>query len=168
MRYTIKLFFLTFSDSDGNSPMFQGMTEDTSSREGNDVEFKLTAVPDDSGNFSTTIRIPHVVFFEDDYVVKANYRGFIINESFSIIPGKPLIDQKSSEKNPNASIPGKPSSIDEKFDSLYGRYVSNVKTIIEKVNRISDNLISINTQEKMIDEQSVKARVLSRFYGHYV
>ncbi|MCS5528764.1 MAG: hypothetical protein NZ747_05785 [Nitrosopumilus sp.] len=39
--------------------------------------------------------------------------------------------------------------------------VSNVKTIIEKTNRISDNLISINTQEKIIEEQFVKPRVLS-------
>jgi len=39
--------------------------------------------------------------------------------------------------------------------------VSSVRTIIEKTNRISDDLISINTQEKIIEEQSVKPRVLS-------
>ena len=39
--------------------------------------------------------------------------------------------------------------------------VSHVKTIIEKINRISDNLISINTMAKIIEEQSVKPRVLS-------
>jgi hypothetical protein len=39
--------------------------------------------------------------------------------------------------------------------------VSHVRTIIEKTNRISDDLISINTQEKIIEEQSVKPRVLS-------
>ena len=39
--------------------------------------------------------------------------------------------------------------------------VSYVRTIIEKTNRISDDLISINTQEKIIEEQSVKPRVLS-------
>jgi hypothetical protein len=39
--------------------------------------------------------------------------------------------------------------------------VLNVRTIIEKTNRISDDLISINTQEKIIEEQSVKPRVLS-------
>ncbi|MEO2265619.1 MAG: hypothetical protein ABGW49_07030, partial [Nitrosopumilus sp.] len=39
--------------------------------------------------------------------------------------------------------------------------VSHMRTIIEKTNRISDNLISINTQEKIIEEQSVKPRVLS-------
>ena len=35
------------------------------------------------------------------------------------------------------------------------------KTIIEKVNRISDDLISINTQEKILDDQTVNPRVLS-------
>jgi hypothetical protein len=39
--------------------------------------------------------------------------------------------------------------------------VSHVRTIIEKTNRISDDLILINTQEKIIEEQSVKPRVLS-------
>jgi hypothetical protein len=39
--------------------------------------------------------------------------------------------------------------------------ISHVKTIVEKTNRISDDLISINTQEKIIEEQSVKPRVLS-------
>ena len=34
-------------------------------------------------------------------------------------------------------------------------------TIIEKVNRISDNLVSITTEEKMIETQPVKPRVLS-------
>ena len=35
------------------------------------------------------------------------------------------------------------------------------KTILEKVNRISDSLIPILTNEKTIDDQSVKPRVLS-------
>jgi len=39
--------------------------------------------------------------------------------------------------------------------------ISHVRTIIEKTNRISDDLISINTQEKIIEEQFVKPRVLS-------
>ena len=148
-----------FLASDGTSPMFTGMTEDTSTVTGTIVEFKLTAIPDDSGNFSITARIPHVVFSENDYVVKANYGGLIANESFSIVSGKPSIGEKPSDKNPNVSIPGKPSSIDEKFENGY--FISNVKTIIEKVNRISDNLISIFTQNKIIDEQSVKPRVVS-------
>ena len=57
-----------------------------------------------------------------------------------------------------SSIPGKPIS-NEKFENGYS--VSNVKTIIEKVNRISDNLILIDTQEKTITDQPVKPRVLS-------
>ena len=36
-----------------------------------------------------------------------------------------------------------------------------MKTVIKKVNRISDNLISMNTQEYFIDEQLTKPRVLS-------
>ena len=124
-----------------------------------DLEFKLTAIPDDSGNFSITARIPPVIFSENDYVVKANYGGLIEMKSFSIVSGTSSIGEKPSDKNPNASIPGKPSSIDEKFENGY--FTSSVKTIIEKVNRISDNLISVTTQEKMIDEQSVKPRVLS-------
>ncbi|RZD42607.1 MAG: hypothetical protein CXT78_09175, partial [Thaumarchaeota archaeon] len=64
-----------------------------------------------------------------------------------------------STGNPNVSIPGKPAITDDKFENGY--FTSNVKTIIEKVNRISDNLISISTQNKIIDEQSVKPRVVS-------
>jgi hypothetical protein len=154
-----QVVYFNFIASDGTTPMFTGKTAETSGITGDDVEFKLTAIPDDSGNFSITARIPHVVFSENDYVVKANYGGLIADESFSIISGTPSIGEKSSNKNPNASIPGKPSSIDEKFENGY--FTSNVKTIIEKVNRISDNLISVTTQEKMIDEQSVKPRVLS-------
>jgi hypothetical protein len=154
-----QVVYFNFLDSDGTSPMFTSKTGETSSITGDDVEFKLTAIPDDSGNFSITARIPQVVFLENDYVVKANYGGLISNQSFSIISGTPSIGEKPSDKNPNVSIPGKPSSIDEKFENGY--FTSNVKTIIEKVNRISDNLISVTTQEKMIDEQSVKPRVLS-------
>jgi len=154
-----QVVYFNFLASDGTSPMFTGMTEDTSAVTGNDVEFKLTAIPDDSGNFSITARIPQVVFSENDYVVKANYGGLIGNESFSIISGTPSIGEKPSDKNPNTSIPGKSSSLDEKFENGY--FTSSVRTIIEKVNRISDNLISVTTQEKIIDEQSVKPRVLS-------
>ena len=46
-----------------------------------------------------------------------------------------------STGNPNVSIPGKPAIADDKFENGY--FTSSVKTIIEKVNRISDNLISI-------------------------
>ncbi|MDC6463582.1 lamin tail domain-containing protein [Nitrosopumilus sp.] len=154
-----QVVYFNFLDSDGTSPMFVSKTAETSAVDGTDVEFKLTAIPDDSGNFSITARIPPVVFSENNYVVKANYGGLISDVPFSIVSGKPSIAEKSSDKNPNTSIPGKPSSLDEKFENGY--FTSSVKTIIEKVNRISDNLISVTTQEKIIDEQSVKPRVLS-------
>ena len=154
-----QVVYFNFLASDGTSPMFLSSGVENADTEPQDLEFKLTAIPDDSGNFSITARIPHVVFSENDYVVKANYGGLIANESFSIVSGTPSIGEKPSDKNPNASIPGKSSSIDEKFENGY--FTSSVKTIIEKVNRISDNLISVTTQEKMIDEQSVKPRVLS-------
>jgi len=138
-----------FLASDGTSPMFTGMTEDTSTVTGTIVEFKLTAIPDDSGNFSITARIPSVIFSEDDYVVKVNYGGLKASKTFSIISEIDSDVQTNSTGNPN-------SSISEKLSDVF-----SVRTIIEKVNRISDNLISITTQEKIIDEQSVKPRVLS-------
>ena len=154
-----QVVYFNFLASDGTSPMFLSSGVENSAQTGQDLEFKLTAIPDDSGNFSITARIPPVIFSENDYIVKANYGGLIANESFSIISGTPYIGEKPSEKNPNISIPGKPFSVDEKFENGY--FTSSVKTIIEKVNRISDNLISITTQQKIIDEQSVKPRVLS-------
>jgi hypothetical protein len=138
-----------FLDSDGTSPMFTGMTDDTSTVTGDDVEFKLTAIPDASGNFSITARIPHIIFSEDDYVVKANYGGLIANQSFSIVSELDSNVQTDSTNNDNSSISEKSSD------------VFNVRTIIEKMNRISDNLVSINTKEKIIENESVKPRVLS-------
>ncbi|MDA7495537.1 lamin tail domain-containing protein [Nitrosopumilus sp.] len=125
-----QVVYFNFSASDGTSPMFTGHTKETSSNTGETVEFKLTAIPDASGNFSITARIPPVVFSEDDYVVNANYGGLIANQSFSIV------SEKSSD-------------------------VFSVRTIIEKMNRISDALVSINTEEKIIENESVKPRVLS-------
>jgi hypothetical protein len=154
-----QVVYFNFKASDGTVPTITAGIDSVDSVKPQSMEFKLTAIPDDLGNFSITARIPQVIFSENDYVVKANYGGLIANESFSIVYGIPSIGEKPSDKNPNASIPGKPSSIDEKFENGY--FISNVKTIIEKVNRISDNLISITTQEKIIDEQSVKPRVLS-------
>jgi len=154
-----QVVYFNFLASDGTSPMFLSNGVENAAITGQDLEFKLTAIPDESGKFSITARIPPVIFSENDYVVKANYGGLIANESFSIVSGTPSIGEKPSDKNPNTSIPGKPSSIDEKFENGY--FTSSVKTIIEKVNRISDNLISITTQQKIIDEQSVNPRVLS-------
>jgi hypothetical protein len=144
-----QVVYFNFLDSNGNSPMFRGMTEDTSAVTGDDVEFKLTAIPDDSGNFSVTARMPHVIFSEDNYVVKANYGGFIVNQSFSIVSEVDSNVQTNSTNNDNSSISEKSSD------------VFNVRTIIEKMNRISDTLVSINTEEKIIENKPVKPRVLS-------
>ena len=144
-----QVVYFNFSASDGTSPMFTGHTKETSSNTGETVEFKLTAIPDDSGNFSITARIPPIVFSEDDYVVKANYGGLIANQSFSIVSEIDSDVQTDSTGDPAPSISEKPSDI------------FSVRTIIEKMNRISDALVSINTEEKIIENESVKPRVLS-------
>ena len=148
-----QVVYFTFKNSDGKSPTFAGAIKDKSDGSPT-VEFTLTAIPDSSGIFSIDARIPPVIFSEGDYTVKANYGGLIDNESFSIISGTPSIDPSTG-----ISIPGKPAITDDQFENGY--FTSSVKTIIEKVNRISDNLISISTQNKIIDEQSVKPRVVS-------
>ena len=153
-----QVVYFNFKNSDGDPPTFKGAVMDKSDGAPT-VEFTLTAIPDSSGIFSIDTRIAPVVFSEGDYTVKANYGGLIDNASFSIISGTPSIGEKPSDKNPNVSIPGKPPITDDTFENGY--FVSNVKTIIEKVNRIPDNLISISTQNKIIDEQSVKPRVVS-------
>ena len=155
-----QVVYFTFKNSEGQSPTFKGAVMDKSDGAPT-VEYTLTAIPNASGIFSIDVRIVPVIFSEGDYTVKANYGGLIGNDSFSIMPGIPSIGESPSTGNPNVSIPGKPSSSDEKFDSVQGRFIPNVKTVIEKVNRISDNLISISTQNKIIDEQSVKPRVVS-------
>ena len=148
-----QVVYFTFKNSDGKSPTFAGAIKDKSDGSPT-VEFTLTAIPDSSGIFSIDARIPPVIFSEGDYTVKANYGGLIDNESFSIISGTPSIDPSTG-----ISIPGKPAIADDTFENGY--FTSSVKTIIEKVNRISDNLISISTKNKIIDEQSVKPRVVS-------
>jgi hypothetical protein len=154
-----QVVYFNFLASDGTAPTIDSAIMDKS--EGSQkIEFTLTAIPDISGNFSIDARIPAVSFSEGDYTVKANYGGLIQVQTFSIIDGVPT-EEKPSTGNPNSSIPGKPDSINEKFDSVQGRFISNIKTIIEKVNRISDSFISIETQEKTINDQSVKPRVLS-------
>ena len=149
-----------FYTSDGKPISFVGLTRETITIDGLSVLFTSTAIPNSSGEFDLTIRIPSVIFPEGDYVVKANYGGLLASEKFSIVSEKNYESVVTvGSGNPNSSISSKPSSNVEK--DAGGYVVSNVKTIIEKVNRISDNLISINTQEKTINEQSVKPRVLS-------
>jgi hypothetical protein len=127
---------------------------------GQTVYFTSSAVPNNSGEFTVDVRLPVTIFPEGDYVVTATYGAVKASEQFSIV------SEKNSESiitvgdgNPNSSIPGKPSSNEEK--DAGGYLISTVKTIIEKTNRISDNLISIETRNKIIDEQTVNPRVLS-------
>ena len=150
---------LTFYSSDGKPIIFTGAIMDNSAGS-KSILFTSTAVPDVSGNFSIDVRIPPVMFPVGDYVVKANYGGLLASENFSVVSNKNFaIDKTVGDGNPNASIPGKSSTLEEK--DAGGYVVDSVKTIIEKTNRISDNLISIETKDKTIDSQSVQPRVLS-------
>ena len=144
-----QVVYLNFYTSNGDPVNFIGHTNQGRGDVFGDtlISFTATAIPDESGAFVTSIQIPSVIFSEGDYVVQAKYGSLLISEKFSII----------SDPNSENIID---SGIQDKIDAG-GYVVSNVKTIIEKVNRISDNLILINTQEKIINEQSVKPRVLS-------
>jgi hypothetical protein len=150
---------LNFYSSDGKQVSFTSAIMDNSDG-AKSVPFTSTAVPDSSGKFAVEIRIPSVIFPIGDYVLKANYGGLKATENFSVISTKSSgIETTTGEGNPNASISGKQSSTEEK--DAGGYVVNSVKTIIEKINRISDNLISIETKDKIIEEQSVQPRVLS-------
>tara|TARA_B110000438_G_scaffold123015_1_gene120021 strand:- start:976 stop:3054 length:2079 start_codon:yes stop_codon:yes gene_type:complete len=171
-----QVVYLNFKASNGVPPFMTSAIKDSSGG-AKSIEFSLTAIPDKSGMFSIESRIPPVAFLEGEYTVKANYGGLIAVEKFSIVDENSSINENFSTNensaigNPNSSIPGKSFSNEQKDAGGYvvsneqkdadENIVSNVKTIIEKVNRIADNLISINTSEKIIDENSVKPRVLS-------
>jgi len=156
-----QVVYLDFYTSDGKLITFSGMTEDTSSKLGAVVPFTSTAVPNNSGEFFVDVRLPSTLFPEGVYEIKANYGGLKSSKIFSIVSERNSMSENSSigSGNPNTSIPTKSSSNEEK--DAGGYVVSNVKTMIEKVNRISDDLISINTQEKILDDQTVSPRVLS-------
>ena len=132
-----KVVNFNFKTLDGSPVIFQGKFDENDPHELTPQDFSATAIPDSSGAFSVDVQLPPVTFTTGDYVIKANYGGLIEYVNFSIV----------SEKSEPVSEKSTP--------------VSNVRTIIEKTNRISDNLISINTQEKIIKEQFVKPRVLS-------
>ena len=133
----------SFTTSSGKPVFFVGHTLGEKDVVGNPILFTTTAIPDDSGEFITHVQIPPVVFSEGNYVVKAKYGNSYKSEPFSVV-SEPSFTQ---------------SSIDGKFENGY--FTPSSKTIIEKINRISDDLISITTQEKIIDEQLVQPRVLS-------
>ena len=150
---------LNFYSSDGKQVTFTSAIMDNSAG-AKSVPFTSTAVPDSSGEFTVEIRIPSVIFPVGDYVVKANYGGLKATENFSVMSDNDFAVEKTiGDGNPNTSIPGKPSTSEGK--DAGGYVVSSVKTIIEKTNRISDNSISIQTKDKIVEEQSVQPRVLS-------
>jgi hypothetical protein len=126
--YYLTVYF-NFKDSSGKVPIMNSAIKENSAGS-LEIEFSLTAIPDESGKFSNTFTIRPVAFSEGDYTVKATYGGLSASQIFSIV------NEKSSD-------------------------VFTPSTIIEKVNRISDNLVSITTEEKMIETQPVKPRVLS-------
>jgi len=150
---------LNFYSSDGKPVVFTSAIMDNSDG-AQSIPFTSTAVPDSSGKFSVDVRVPPVIFPVGDYVVKANYGGLKAAEFFSIVSEKhSAVVKPIGDGNPNASIPGKQTLSEEK--DAGGYVVGSVKTIIEKINRISDSLISIETKDKVIEEQSLQPRVLS-------
>ena len=150
---------MNFYTSDGKPITFTGAIMDNSGG-AKQILFTSTAVPDVSGNFSVDVRIPSVIFPVGDYIVKGNYGGLKATENFSVLSDDDFAVEKIiGDGNPNTSITGKPSASEEK--DAGGYVVSSVKTIIEKTNRISDSLISIETKDKIVEEQSVQPRVLS-------
>ena len=154
-----QVVYLNFYSSDGKPIAFTSAIMDNSSG-AKSIPFTSTAVPDSFGKFAVEIRIPSVIFPVGDYVVKANYGGLKATENFSVMSDNDFAVEKTiGDGNPNTSIPGKPSASEEK--DAGGYVVTSVKTIIEKTNRISDNLISIETKDKIVEEQSVQPRVLS-------
>ena len=154
-----QVVYLNFYSSDGKPITFTSAIMDNSSG-AKSIPFTSTAVPDSFGKFAVEIRIPSVIFPVGDYVVKANYGGLKATENFSVMSDNDFAVEKTiGDGNPNTSIPGKPSASEEK--DAGGYVVTSVKTIIEKTNRISDSLISIETKDKIVEEQSVQPRVLS-------
>ena len=154
-----QVVYLNFYSSDGKPVVFTSAIKDNSAG-AQSVPFTSTAVPDSIGEFTIELRIPSVIFPVGDYTVTANYGGLKATENFSVISDNNFAIEKTiGDGNPNTSITGKPSTFEEK--DAGGYIVSNVKTIIEKTNRISDNLISIETKDKIVEEQSVQPRVLS-------
>ena len=154
-----QVVYLNFYTSDGKPITFTSAIKDNSAG-AQQILFTSTAVPDVYGNFAVDVRIPSVMFPVGDYIVKANYGGLLASENFSVISNEDFaIDKTLGDGNPNASIPGKQSVSEEKDAGGYA--VSSVKTMIEKTNRISDSLISIETTDKIVKEQSVQPRVLT-------
>ena len=154
-----QVVYLNYYSSDGKPITFNSAVKDNPTLR-DAVLFTSTAIPNSLGEFKLDVRIPSIIFPVGDYVVKANYGGLLSSENFSIISERNYDSEKIDDGDNNTvSIPGKQVS-SEILDSG-GYAISSVKTIIEKTNRISDNLISVVTGDKIIEEQSVQPRVLS-------
>ena len=128
----------SFKTFDGTPITFLGKFDENDNAELTDQYFSTSAVIDASGKFDVTMQLPPTLFSEGDYIVEGRFGSIVETQIFSIVSEKSTLTE--------SEIP-----------------VSNskVKTIIEKTNRISDSLISIPTQEKTVEEQFVKPRVVS-------
>ena len=128
----------SFKTFDGTPITFLGKFDENDNQELTDQNFSTSAVIDASGKFDVTMQLPPTLFSEGDYIVEGRFGSIVETKIFSIISEKSTLTE--------SEIPVSDSK---------------VKTIIEKTNRISDSLISIPTQEKTVEEQFVKPRVVS-------
>ena len=128
----------SFKTFDGTPITFLGKFDENDNAELTDQYFSTSAVIDASGKFDVTMQLPPTLFSEGDYIVEGRFGSIVETQIFSIVSEKSTLTE--------SEIPVSDSK---------------VKTIIEKTNRISDSLISIPTQEKTVEEQFVKPRVVS-------
>ena len=128
----------SFKTFDGTPITFLGKFDENDNAELTDQYFSTSAVIDASGKFDVTMQLPPTLFSEGDYIVEGRFGSIVETKIFSIISEKSTLTESEMPVSD-----------------------SKVKTIIEKTNRISDSLISIPTQEKTVEEQFVKPRVVS-------
>ena len=128
----------SFKTFDGTPITFLGKFDENDNAELTDQYFSTSAVIDASGKFDVTMQLPPTLFSEGDYIVEGRFGSIVETKIFSIISEKSTLTESEMPVSD-----------------------SKVKTIIEKTNRVSDSLISIPTQEKTVEEQFVKPRVVS-------
>ena len=128
----------SFKTFDGTPITFLGKFDENDNQELTDQNFSTSAVIDASGKFDVTMQLPPTLFSEGDYIVEGRFGSIVETKIFSIVSEKSTLTESEMPVSD-----------------------SKVKTIIEKTNRVSDSLISIPTQEKTVEEQFVKPRVVS-------
>ena len=128
----------SFKTFDGTPITFLGKFDENDNAELTDQYFSTSAVIDASGKFDVTMQLPPTLFSEGDYIVEGRFGSIVETQIFSIVSEKSTLTESEMPVSD-----------------------SKVKTIIEKTNRVSDSLISIPTQEKTVEEQFVKPRVVS-------